>query len=80
MDIWFTNTATLLPHQRNLSVWLSATPIYNSVNGSYQCIDNFSPTVFAPDRHTIECDQTLTQTRYVSVWRPITASARSLYM
>lgn len=78
--MWFFNSATLLPNQRNLSIWLSATPIYNSVNGSYQCVDNFSPTVFAPSSHTLMCNQTLSATSYVSVWRPISAAANALYI
>lgn len=78
--MWFLNTTTLLPLQSNLSIWLSSTPTYNSANGSYQCADSFSPTQFVPDKHTIECDQTLSRTRYVSVWRPITAAASSIYI
>jgi hypothetical protein len=81
VDMWFLNSSALLPYQSNLSVWISGSRIYNSVRGAYLCEDNFSPSVFAPDKHTIECDQTLTATRYVTVWRPITSlSDTSLYI
>lgn len=78
--MWFFNTAAWLPRQSNLSIWLSATPTYNSVNGSYQCVNNFSPTVFAPSSQKINCSQTLNGTRYVSVWRPLTLAAPALYI
>ena len=72
--MWFLNSATYLPAQRNLSIWLSATPTFNSTQGSYQCVDNFSPTAFAPSKHTITCAQTLSETRYVTVVRPLLSS------
>lgn len=67
VDMWFLNEASVFTAQSNLSIWLSVTPTYNTPNGSYQCVNDFSPTVFAPAKHTIACAQTLSATRYVTV-------------
>lgn len=79
VDIWFINSTSYLPAQSGLSVWLSPSPTY-SATGSLECVSNFSPTVFAPAKQRIACAETLNATRYVTVWRPITAAASSLYI
>lgn len=76
VDFWFLQgQAWALAGQANISVWLSNTRTYNAGNASYQCVNSFTPTVYAPARTRIPCAQTLNATRYVTVWRRLAGTA-----
>lgn len=82
VDIWYpAPTATvLLNYMSNISIWISPTTIYNSP-GSVKCADNFTPPV-TKAKYTLNCTQTITKARFVTLWKPIllTDTSASLYV
>lgn len=55
-------------YSTNLTFWLSPIPDYTT---GITCAQDYSYTGTAPARATVTCAQTISNARFVSVWRPL---------
>lgn len=82
VDMWFALHATYYPiaYSSNLTIWLAPSLNFDEPgSGSVKCYDNFSPPTTSA-KHTISCSQTLNNTRWVMVWKPLFTASLSLWV
>lgn len=80
IDFWFLSTGSYAPtFQGNLTVWLSPVNRFTASRAA-KCVDNLSPSVFAPAKTRVNCTQTPSFTKFVFVQRPVFTGSDKIYL
>lgn len=84
VDIWSTTTSSWNTRYTNaLDIYLSPAADYLCAGCGIRCATNWTATLNAPAKNTVNCSQTLNNTRFVTVHKPLftpTASSDSIYI